>query len=444
MLSKLKSLLVVFMLVFISACYDFNDSAECPTPPKPTPHPNPGLSETEVIPVGGVYEINTMEELVWIANRSVTDNFTGKTVRFMADIDMNYYQFSGIISFAGKLEGNNKTISNLIIGDGTDSFIGLVNILEDGGHIENLTISNGRIYGNSAVGSFVGYLKGKGTISGVTNSAEVRGKTSISSDDTSLGFVGGLVGLVGFIGTESDLVVTDSLNTGNIFGVSSVGGLIGSSSILSVSSVVNSSNVGMISGNSFVGGLVGIGFGRLTIDNSSNVGSVKSDGIAFRIGGLVGSYNGVSTLKIDNSFNSGTVEGLGDVGGVVGGADADTTMIITNVHSYSTKVVGDVLTTGGILGGIYNDSTITATNSYWLYDAGATAGTGGIDKAVGKGGTGGGTALTGSNALDIAEFKVDTNFIGWDFTQDTGIWIMGADYPTLINSPTVTPRVVTP
>ena len=443
MFNKLKSVLVVFMLIFISGCI-YVDAGICLPPViAPDPEPNPGLAETEVIPVGTVYNISTMEELVWIANKSVTDNFTGKTVRFMQDIDMGYYQFSGIIYFAGKLEGNNKTISNLIIGDGADSFIGLVNVLEDGGHIENLTIANGRIYGNSSVGSFVGYLRGKGTIVGVTNNAEVRGKTVASSGDTSIGFVGGLVGLVGFIGTESNLTVTDSLNTGNVFGVSSVGGLIGSSSILSVSSIKNSSNVGMIQGNSFVGGLVGIGFDTLTIDNSSNSGTVKAYGIAFRIGGLVGSYDGSSTLKIDNSFNSGTVEGLGDVGGVVGGADGGTTMTISNVHSYATKVNGEALTTGGLVGAIYDDSTLTATNSYWLYDV--TAGTSGIDKAVGDGGTSIKITLTGSNALDILTFKDTTNvadnFIGWDFTPVTGIWEIKTDakYPTLINLPVAKP-----
>ena len=449
MFNKLKSLLVVLMFVFVGGCV-IGDPGGCPPPPiypdpKPDPHPNPGLPETEVIPFGNVYKINTMEELVWIANKSVTDDFAGKTVRLMQDIDMAYYQFSGIKKFAGRLEGNNKKISNLIIGDGTDSYIGLVNILEDGGHIENLTISNGRIHGNSSVGSFVGYLKGRGTIVGVTNKAEVRGKTDVSSEDMSIGFVGGLVGLVGFIGTESNLTVTDSLNTGNVFGISSVGGLIGSSSILSVSSVKNSLNIGTVQGNSFVGGLVGIGFDTLTIDNSSNSGAVKAYGIAFRIGGLVGSYDGSSTLKIDNSFSSGTVEGFTEVGGVVGGADGGTTMTITNVHSYATKVSGEVLTTGGVVGGIYNDSTLTATNSYWLYDT--TAGTAGTDKSFGEDDSTGTVTLTGSNALDIAKFKdpntanIAANFIDWDFAPTTGIWEIKTDskFPTLINQPVIMP-----
>ena len=525
MFNKLKSLLVVFMLVFISACYDFNDldgGSTDPNPnPVPDPNPNPGLPETEVTPVNNVYEISTMEELIWIANKSVTDNFTGKIVRFIDDIDMKNIKFSGIKKFAGRLEGNDKAISNLKIGDGTSRSIGLINVLETGGYIDNLTIASGYIHGLGRYGAFVGDVSGASTIKGVKNHANV-GKLV----DTGTGLDNSVGGLVGF--SQAALTIEDSLNTGKITSLNIIGGLVGMSNdvlIISNSSntgkiegksrigglvgnglkttIYNSVNSGMVKGakltggiignseeattilnsvnkgdisnvglfkqtGSYVGGLVGFCGKSIVIDNSSNRGNINS--IADEVGGIIGGCRsdtlddivnidnssnsgkivGASTvggiigviittnLNIDNSSNSGDIEGTSKVGGIIGGSFSNISLI--NVHSYATKVIG--VDNGGIIGSTGMNAITTATNSYWLHDAVAeetTPGTGGIANAVGSSYSESRTILPGTSALDLAKFKVADNFIGWNFTPTTGIWIMGTDYPTLINLPVAKP-----
>ncbi len=496
MFKKLKSLLVISMLVFVGGCYDFRDSGGG----SGGSNLNPDIPETEIIPdVSGVYKIYNMGHLVWVANKSVTDNFAGKIVRFMADIDMESKQFTGIQKFAGRLEGNDKTISNLKISQNLGPSIGLINVLEDGGHIENLTIVSGTITGDTYVGVFVGSASGTTTITGVTNNVDINGITYIGgivgcnkghliiSNSVNTGTVtaeepyhgtlepsriGGLVGGTGSK-SSSTLTIKNSSNSGDIVGndnhhsFSGIGGLIGSSNDSSLI-IINSSNSGTLSGQERIGGLVGSSQGSdLTISNSLNSGNISSDN---QLGGIVGVYthgtlhidnssnigniiaegsllggfvgNGYkSVIRVENSFNSGDLSGSGNIGGVIGLCEKNTTTLI-NIHSYSKSIkVLDESTIGaseigGIIGRL-KEGTVTATNSYWLYDAGATAGTGGIDKAVGTG------TLTGTSALDIAEFKdttnIGTNFVGWDFTADTGIWIMGANYPTLRNLPVVTP-----
>ena len=489
MFKKLKSLLVVSMLVFIGACADLYELEDDKIHEGNT-KPNPDIPETEITPDNNVYEISTLGELVWVANKSITDNFAGKIVRFMADIDMENKQFTGIQKFAGRLEGNHKTISNVNIGDNGDNDIGLINELEDGGHIENLTIASGTIKGDQFLGIFVGSASGTTTIDGVTNNVDVTGNNYIGGivgrnkgnltimnsvntgtvtgqkpfyEELGKSVIGGLIG-----GDDSwsgsALTIINSSNSGDIVGInnssafSGIGGLIGSSNKSSLI-IKNSSNSGALSGEGLIGGLVGNSQDNdLTISNSLNIGNVSS---TKNSGGLIGRYsNGTlhidnssntanilakdssiggfvgngykSVITVENSFHSGDVSGSAMVGGIIGLSDANT-VVIKNVYSYSKSltIVGASDTRiGGIIGNIYS-GTVTANNVYWLYDNTGT--TAGIDKAVGKGVFT--NTDTASKALTIAEFKSSTNFNAWDFTGDTGIWIMGAEYPTIRNLP---------
>ncbi len=434
MFKKLKSLLVISMLVFVGACcYDEYPSGEFHS------DLNPDIPVIEVIPEGNVYKIYRPEHLAWIVKETQYGNFfKGKTVRFVDDIDMGNIQFSGIPFFLGRLDGNYKKIHNLIIGYGVEFDRGLIQELGDGGHIENLTIESGRISGGIGVGSFVGSITGSVTITNIVNKADVSGNA----------FVGGLVGLSFY--EDKTVTIDNSSNMGIVTGRSnSVGGLLGLN--ISTLTIKHSSNSGTVVGkNDYVGGLVGTTDLSLLIDNSSNSGDVTG---IIEVGGLVGvSFTESSLLTITNSYNSGVIEGVRDVGGIIGDINgkSPTTVNITNVHSYATKIKGNDTVTGGIIGSIGNDTTLTVTNSYWLYDVdaeNAVDGTGGIDKAVG---TDSETVLEGTSVLDIAKFKdttnISANFVDWDFTDVTGIWEIktDADYPTLINSPTVAPRVAAP
>ncbi len=417
MYRKLKSLLVLSMFVFIGACCNGVNMDETFYVDL-----NPEITSIAVVPdEDGVYKIYRPGHLAWLAkvSQDSNNNFYGKTVRVIDDIDMGNRMFSGIPNFAGKFEGNHKKISNLRIGNGLQFFRGLIGDLEEGGHIENLTIESGSIQGLFGVGSFVGMVTGSSTIKNVVNKAEVSGGVN----------VGGLVGLNLFEGAV--ITIDNSSNHGSVNSESfSGGGLIGFND--SILLITNSSNTGTVVGKSdYIGGLVGSTDLSLTIDNSSNSGDVTG---VIDVGGLVGvSQEDSFLIAITNSSNTGSTKGKSHVGGIVGNLYSMTTtkLNITNVYSYARIVKGDVLTTGGIIGKVTR-GIIEVNDSYWLYDdtdgsnvVGVNRGRGIID----------GTNLPGSSALNIAKFKNSTdvalNFIEWDFTADTGTWIMGTDYPLL-------------
>ena len=237
------------------------------------------------------------------------------------------------------------------------------------------------------------------------------------------------VGLISKLGTGGYI---DNLRvaSGQIKGNRRVGAFVGQveSSEATIEGVTNHATVEGTLNN--VGGLVGSLYtGTLTIDNSSNIGNVT--GAGDNIGGLVGEVTPSTILIIDNSSNIGNVTGASDyVGGLVGGNNGTAT--ITNSHSYAKKVTatGGTTSAGGIVGRIFKDR-VTANNVYWLHD-----GSTGIAGAVGV--NSGTFTNTGekSKALTIAEFKVSTNFNGWDFVK---VWeIVNSLYPTL-KKPVATP-----
>ena len=482
MFNKLKSLLVVFMLVLISACVDFDDldnKDKDPVAPETNQLIWDGTTFTEVTPNGTVYEINLPSEFAWIAQESLTrasGNYAGKTIKLMADLDMGDKLFTGIKSFAGKLDGNNKKITNLKIGESTIDNIGLINVLEEGGHIENLTIASGTITGKSNVGAFVGKVSGSSTFIGVKNNATVKaGSRGVScdkvggligtgngkgvvvtiTDSSNSGTIGNCSSLGGIIGySKVDLTITNSSNTGTINSDFQVGGLVGQSDGDLI--IKNSFNSGTIKGHIDIGGLVGlVTLGDVEIDNSSNYsdlgdlstgGGILGDSTATSVkitrssnygdmsgdggekGGIIGKSS--SALTIENCSNNGSiVSDAYDIGGIIGKVEAGTALV-KNTFSYAKSIKGVADSVGGIVGG-HSNGAVTATNSYWLYEL-PTTGTKEPNGTVLSGGSYNGAS---SNTLNTTKFKATTNFKGWDFTDNTGIWIMGTEYPTLRNLP---------
>ena len=113
-----------------------------------------------VYTIDGVYEMNTLADMQWLANKVNTgaDYFEGKTVKLVNDIDLNNVEWTPIGSvskdhgFMGNFDGNGKTIKNLSINEITlDSdgyaYAGLFGVTEgtdkdNQNYIKNLTIEN--------------------------------------------------------------------------------------------------------------------------------------------------------------------------------------------------------------------------------------------------------------------------------------------------------------
>ena len=241
--------------------------------------------------------------------------------------------------FEGTFDGNNLTISNLII-EGID-YLGLFGQLEAGAEVTNLNIvdvnivswdryvgalagsNNGNVYNCHSTGlvtgySYIGGLAGanwKGTIRVCNSSSIVTGDSR----------VGGLVG-------DNSGSITASHSTSTVNGFLHVGGLVGDNRGCTSTSY----STGAVKGNNYVGGLVAENQG--SIANSFSISSVSGDQY---IGGFVGSNTSDDIILA--SYSTGTVNGIQDVGGFIGTNKG----IVSNCF-WDIETSGQISSSGGI------------------------------------------------------------------------------------------------
>ena len=170
--------------------------------------------------------------------------------------------------------------------------------------------------------------------------------------------------------------------------------------------VNNCYNSGTVSGSSQVGGVVGY-LNNGTVQSCYNTGAVSgSDEVGNHVGGVVGS-NDYGTVR--NCYNTGTVSGYDYVGGVVGSNDYGTVQ-----NCYNSGSVSGSSQVGGVVG--YMDSG-TVQN---CYNSGSVSGIIDVGGVVGRnGGTVtncyylSGTAAGGIDGSDVtgsAEAKTAVQF----------------------------------
>ena len=273
--------------------------------------------------------------------------------------------------FIAVFEGNDYTISNLMINRPATNNVGLFGYVGSGSEIANVGLLNMEVNGNSRVGGLVGYNLDSFLITNSYATGSVTGSSSVgglvgdsgfgsitnsyaTGSVTGSGFsVGGLIGSFGNAGSGNFSSITNSYATGSVTGSGGrIGGLVGGGGF---GSITNSYATGSVTGSgSDVGGLVGVFSGAIT--SSYATGSVR--GYDVFVGSLVGS---LSDGRITNSYATGSVTGSGDnVGGLVGYILGRSS--ITN--SYATGfVIGSGSEVGGLVG--YNLGINFITNSYW-------------------------------------------------------------------------------
>ena len=171
-------------------------------------------------------------------------------------------------AFSALFEGNDYTISNLIINKSLTDEVGLFGYTGRGAEIANLGLLNVNIIGASLVGSLVGSNLGS-----ITNSYATG---TVSGSDVN---IGGLVG-------DNSGTIMSSYTTAIVSGDVRVGGLVGWNAF--GGSITNSYATGSVSGDSFIGGLVGFNL-QATIMRSYATATVSGDDDA---GGLVGENEG--------------------------------------------------------------------------------------------------------------------------------------------------------
>jgi len=266
-----------------------------------------------------------------------------------ADVNDSRGNFRQGTQFTGVFDGNDLTISNMIIEGGER--VGLFGLLGNGAEVRNLGVVGVNITGSGGyVGGLVGWNRG-GSITASHSTGTVTGNED----------VGGLVG-------DNDGSITTSYSTGWVTGIDSVGGLVGDNND---GSITTSYSTGTVSGDSRVGGLVGKNGeffgGKGSISRSYSTGTVMG---GRDVGGLVGyNYNG----SITNSYSTGSVSGHENVGGLVG------------VGWFGYGILADCYSTGSVsgnekVGGLVGTGDPTRVyNSVWdMETSGLTVSIGGV------------------------------------------------------------------
>ena len=277
------------------------------------------------------------------------------------DIDMTGVAFFCIgckaFPFAGVFDGDGHTVSNL-----------------------------GRVAGQPANVGLFGYASGDGTI--IRN----LGLTDPNINCPSAAAVGSLVGWLDQATVRDCFVVG-----GHVAGKDYVGGLVGY--IYYGGSVVRCWSDTDVLGEGVVGGLVGyIDWG--TVANSCSRSAVAGE---WAVGGLVGR----SGSEIVDCYAEGSVQGQGDIGGLIGlSRDGGR---ITN--SYSSAKVTGLRDTGGLVGLMFDGKYL---QSFW-------------DRQIS-----GQSMNPGGYGKTTAEMQTAATFVnaGWDFV-DTWMICEGRDYPRL-------------
>ncbi len=184
-------LLLAAVMIFAISCGNTDPNNEIEDK---NPAPWDGTTATEGKTESDVYIITEAAHLVWLASDAAGAEIT-KNIRFDANIDMNKKSFGGIKKFTGSMDGNGKSIKNLLI-EKTTSNAGLILELGDGGSIKDLTIESGSIKATASgsvatapAGAFVGKATGTITITGVLNKASVESGTGTRA--------GGIIGSAG-------------------------------------------------------------------------------------------------------------------------------------------------------------------------------------------------------------------------------------------------------
>ena len=245
--------------------------------------------------------------------------------------------------YSAIFEGNGFSIANLFVHWPGQPRVGLFGQLGSNGltgTIRNLRLANVSVTGGCRVGGLVG--ENFGTI----ERSHVQG-------------------------TVSALVLEQSACGSPEFNDGKVGGLVGSNEW---GRLENSSARGSVSGGGFVGGLTGDNRGSLSVVRNTYANSDVS--ARYLAGGLAGRNRGV----VQRSFATGTVEGTGEVGGLVG-------FNSTGAEVVAAYAASDVR--GGTAGGLAGRNTGVIRQSYASGRVHGSRGAGGFvgDNAFGDVGT---------------------------------------------------------
>ena len=308
-----------------------------------------GTTVTPVVEKNGTYAVSTAAELAWIAgvvNGTITraegDDFKGKTIVLMGDIDLNNHQWTPIGTeenpFKGTFDAYGNTIKNLNIVETEakegKAFIGFFGYAKDA-TIKNVTFENVNLniacldidHSQGHIGAVAGSLEGTSTIENVTVKGDIKVESTVTANGASRVAVVAGGNSYGNVTMNNVHVVA---NEGSYLKANNnVGALAGQLQGKSV--FVNcTSNIDVTGTKFFAGGLIGLAAGDQLFKNCHTTGDVAitagregRNHDQYRVGGIAGGWADGPTkvCELVNCSYTGNVSGKNSDGSVANPLD---------------------------------------------------------------------------------------------------------------------------
>ncbi|MBR3299498.1 MAG: dockerin type I repeat-containing protein [Clostridia bacterium] len=341
-------------------------------------------------------------------------------------------------AFNGAFEGNGYTVYGAYAVDRDDmdgmSGFGIFGCLGEG-YIDALNVDASFVHAVSEVGAIVGIHCG-GVVWGCTNRGTVSGNYctggivgnayGMITDCVNYGSVFGVIAAGGIAGRLHSTGLMSCSNHGCVQGVEEVGGVAGSAGH---SDLVYSSNTASVIDSNQVGGIIGSQQWSL-VGACWNCGDVEGCDLGaiytdvYAAGGISGNMqslfvqysDGVEEIipsMIDNCYNTGSVRGVEDMGGIVGASSEDGCSVSC---CYTTGFVGGEDADAIIgFGGIFMGDSIV--NCYYLEIEGSAQ-------------------SPYAEAVTAEQLRNESTYEGFDFAE---VWTMEGsedyEYAELIRNP---------
>lgn len=411
-----------------------------------------GVSTQELKPVGDAYYIQTPFELAWVkkvTNEGI-ENFKGKTIYILKDLDMGEHEWGGIGTsakpFYGSIEGNDKSISG--IKTTNSSCLGVFGtIIADGElFIKNLNVESAKLTGNaSSAGMLIGCLDIKKDAKVKISNCNVSGTIDVGGCNAGGGLIGEVKASentdISIMSVEVDAEIDIQRSAYTNF-VNSAGGLIGSyynqgqsNDSIKIDGCILDTNLyakAEIYAETYIGGVLGRCISHeLMIDRVYTTGKLSGYAhTACGIGGFIGDCK-FDVLNIYNSYTDTELE-PGSINPVAGGFIGR----LECWQDYEDSVIKNCYVTGQINSGhcaafiawnaSENDTVLVENCYYNKENSGLESDT--MVQYLGTFSTGVIPCLK-SNGLTNEQMKDISCYKDWDFIN---IWsIKAEEYPKL-------------
>lgn len=140
--------------------------------------------------------------------------------------------------------------------------------------------------------------------------------------------------------------------------------------------IENCVNFGEIKGVIYLGGIAGTSTGNTTIRNCKNKGTINNLKSTTHAGGIL-AFQRAGTLNIVNSCNEGVINGMGSSGSIIGGVAGPAWDTILNTSINNCYNIGKIKTSGVAGGIVGTQDTVAAQNYLYInnsYNAGDVKG----------------------------------------------------------------------